>query len=105
MSWRYTGLSGFYFYQILDFGGLIVAVKIPPKSPTAADAADAKLVYFSTDEGRCWHRRKFTDQDIQVKGSLRRAPNVLNLLSICRILFHYRVEGTRTCSYLELLRN
>ena len=65
VSWRFTGLEGFFLYQILDFGGLVVAVKIP----RANENSDlGKIIFFSTDEGRCWHQRNFTDKDMQVKG-------------------------------------
>lgn len=71
LSWRFTGLDGLFLYQILDFGGLIVAVKMPRlgEKPEVG-----RIIYFSTDEGRCWHQRNFTDLDIKVKG-LRSSPN------------------------------
>ena len=73
VNWRYTGLNGFYYYQILDYGGLIVAVKIPRKAdgdqirPHEEDK-ETKVIYFSTDEGHCWHSRNYTHEDILVKG-------------------------------------
>jgi len=76
VSWRFTGLEGLFLYQILDFGGLIVAVKIP-KEKENKDLG--KIIYFSTDEGRCWHQRNFTKEDVQVKG-LRSSPNGQSLV-------------------------
>lgn len=64
VEWRHTGLNGLFFYSVLDFGGLIVAIKIPTKDDTDA----SKTIYYSTDVGHCWRKRMFTNEDIDVKG-------------------------------------
>ena len=55
-------LNGPHHYQIADQGGLLVAV--------SADTATPKEVKFSTDEGRCWHKYPFTDENVVMTGEV-----------------------------------
>ncbi|XP_060586327.1 sortilin-like [Ruditapes philippinarum] len=58
-TWNLS-LPGAHHYQILDHGGLLVAVSKSDPSP--------KVLRFSLDEGRCWHDYKFTDQVLNFTG-------------------------------------
>lgn len=49
-------LDGPHYYEIVDQGGLLVAI--------AADTNTPNTIKFSTDEGRCWHSYKFTNKSI-----------------------------------------
>lgn len=59
-TWR-KALSGPHHYRIADSGGLLVAIPAV-KNP--------KIIKFSTDEGRCWHEYKFTNDNITYTGLL-----------------------------------
>jgi len=105
VSWRFTGLEGLFLYQILDFGGLIVAVKIPRGNE---NKDQGKIIFFSTDEGRCWHQRNFTDKEMQVKG-LRSSPNGHSLVvSVWGVTL--KADGSRdqwivvTIDFAEILK-
>ena len=60
-------LDGPHHYQIADQGGLLVAI--------SATDAKADIIKFSTDEGRCWHQYKFTDDPVVVTGLLTEPGN------------------------------
>ena len=55
-------LDGPHSYIIADSGGLIVAVSLLEPNP--------QELKFSTDEGRCWHVYKFTNETIHHTGLL-----------------------------------
>ena len=58
----FQALDGPHSYIIADSGGLIVAVSLLEDTP--------QELKFSTDEGRCWHVYKFTNETIHHTGLL-----------------------------------
>lgn len=55
-------LDGPHSYVIADSGGLLVAIPLNVSEPDT--------IKFSTDEGRCWHEYKFTNESIHHTGLL-----------------------------------
>lgn len=60
-NWN-KALDGPHQYAITNFGGLIVAIS------KAEDTTDT--IWFSYDEGHCWHEYKFTDEKLVITGLL-----------------------------------
>ncbi|XP_025108123.1 sortilin-like [Pomacea canaliculata] len=60
-SWR-KALDGPHSYVVADSGGLLVAIPLNVSEPDT--------IKFSTDEGRCWHEYKFTNESIHHTGLL-----------------------------------
>ena len=55
-------LDGPHAYVIADSGGLIVVISLKDPQPTE--------IKFSTDEGRCWHIYKYTNDLLHFTGLL-----------------------------------